>query len=113
MYWAISLTLIGHMYGLNIEYKSPINLNQNKRYISNWKIKKGKITYMTGIEPGSVEWQASPITITPSNRYKIPCQICQLKNQDIKDEEEIINKTNQRGRAMSYKHEILSWITQT
>ena len=35
MYWAISLTLIGHMYGLNIEYKSPINLNQNKRYISN------------------------------------------------------------------------------
>ena len=36
-----------------------------------------------------------------------------IKNQDIKDEEEIINKTNQRGRAMSYKHEILSWITQT
>ena len=36
-----------------------------------------------------------------------------IKDQHIKDEEKIIYKTNQRGRAMSYKHEILSWITQT
>ena len=33
-------------------------------------------------------------------------------NQDINDEEEIIYKAIQRGRAMSYKHEIPKWITQ-
>ena len=32
--------------------------------------------------------------------------------QDIDNEEEIINKADQRGRAMSYKHEIPRWITK-